>query len=92
MFGLSSREDILYQAMELCGDQFIDWERSECKFDSPEFIRLLEFISQFPAKIDEAGMQEDTETQARSIWTHASRSCMGRSAESRRVGSFGTQP
>ena len=60
MFGLASREDILYQAMELCGDQFIDWERSECKFDSPEFIRLLEFVSQFPAKIDEAAMQEDT--------------------------------
>lgn len=60
MFGLAGREDIFYQALELCGDQFIDWDKSQCKFDSPEFIRLLEFISQFPAKIDDAAMQEDT--------------------------------
>ena len=59
-FGLATRDDILYQAMELCGSQFIDWDKSECRFDSPEFIRLLEFIAQFPAKIDDSAIQEDT--------------------------------
>ena len=93
MFGLSSREDILYQALELCGDQFIDWDKSECKFDSPEFIRLLEFISQFPAKIDEAGMQEDTTAFYRNGKALFARESVGTFDEyvNLRYGYFGTE-
>ena len=64
MFGIATREDIMYLAMELCGSQFIDWDQSACKFDSPEFIKLLEFIKQFPEKIDENN-QEDTSADYR---------------------------
>ena len=93
MFGLASREDILYQAMELCGDQFIDWERSECKFDSPEFIRLLEFISQFPAKLDDAAMQEDTTAFYRNGKALFARESLGTFDEyvNLRYGYFGTE-
>ena len=93
MFGLASREDILYQAMELCGDQFIDWERSECKFDSPEFIRLLEFISQFPGKLDDAAMQEDTTAFYRNGKALFARESLGTFDEyvNLRYGYFGTE-
>ena len=64
MFGVATREDILDLALELCGSQFIDWEKSQCKFDSPEFIKLLEFTAQFPEKIDE-NSQEDTSADYR---------------------------
>ena len=65
MFGLTTRDTMLYQAMEMCGDQFIDWDKAACSFDSPEFIRLLEFIAQFPAGIDENNT-EDTSADYRS--------------------------
>ena len=65
VFGVCTREDVLYQALELCGDQFIDWDQSSCKFDSPEFKRMLEFVAQFPAKIPE-DFQEDTSADYRS--------------------------
>ena len=64
MFGVTTREDMLNLALELCGSQFIDWDKSQCSFDSPEFIELLEFIAQFPEKIDE-NSQEDTSADYR---------------------------
>lgn len=65
MFGITTREDMLYQALELCGDQFIDWDQSACKFDSEEFIRLLEFLNQFPAEVN-TETEEDTSADYRS--------------------------
>ena len=93
MFGLVSRDDIFYQALELCGDQFIDWDTSQCKFDSPEFIRLLEFISQFPAKIDDAAMQEDTTAFYRNGNALFARQSVGTFDEyvNLRYGFFGTE-
>ena len=93
MFGLAGRDDIFYQALELCGDQFIDWDKSQCKFDSPEFIRLLEFISQFPAKIDDAAMQEDTTAFYRNGKALFARESVGTFDEyvNLRYGYFGTE-
>ena len=93
LFGLAGREDIFYQALELCGDQFIDWDKSQCKFDSPEFIRLLEFISQFPAKIDDAAMQEDTTAFYRNGKALFARESVGTFDEyvNLRYGYFGTE-
>lgn len=64
MFGITTRDSMLYQAMELCGDQFIDWDKTACSFDSEEFVRLLKFIAQFPEKIDE-NSTEDTSADYR---------------------------
>ena len=65
MFGTCTRDEMLYQALEMCGGQFVDWENSTCSFDSPEFIRILQFVSQFPEKIDEL-REEDTSADYRS--------------------------
>ena len=92
IFGRQTREDILYQAMEMCGEQFIDWDKSECRFDSDEFIRLLEFIKQFPAKIENTDLTEDTSADYRSGKALLSRVSIGSFDEyvNLKYGVFGT--
>lgn len=34
------------------GGRFADWNTGECRFDSPEFIQLLEFAKRFPAEFN----------------------------------------
>lgn len=63
-FGITTRDTILYEAIELCGSQFVDWENSSCSFNSDDFIRLLEFVNQFPAQISE-NMEEDNSADYR---------------------------
>ncbi len=60
VFGLTTRDVVFAQALQYCGDQFVDWENSSCNYDSEEFIRLLEFVKQFPAEIDSNTLNEDT--------------------------------
>ena len=91
VFGVCTREDVLYQALELCGGQFIDWDQSTCKFDTPEFKRLLEFVAQFPAKIPD-DMEEDTSADYRSGKSLLLRQSIGTFDEyvNLRYGVFGT--
>lgn len=63
-FGTTTRDTILYEAIELCGSQFVDWDNSSCSFNSDDFVRLLEFVNQFPAEIDDSA-QEDTSADYR---------------------------
>lgn len=44
----TTQSTILYLAMTLGGDQFIDWKNGKCNYNSQSFIELLEFVSQFP--------------------------------------------
>ena len=93
IFGVASQKDVLYSAIEMCGDQFIDWDKSECRFDSDEFIKLLEFIGQFPDKIDESKYQEDTTAFYRSGKALFTREAVGSFDEyvNLRHGVFGTE-
>lgn len=34
-----------------CAGNFVDWETGECRFDTPEFVELLEFSSHFSDKL-----------------------------------------
>ena len=92
MFGTCTRDEMLYQALEMCGSQFVDWENSTCSFDSPEFIRILQFISQFPEKIDEL-REEDTSADYRSGKSLFYRESMGAFDEyvNLRYGVFGEE-
>ena len=92
MFGTCTRDEILYQALEMCGGQFVDWENSTCSFDSPEFIRILQFVSQFPEKIDEL-REEDTSADYRSGKSLFYRESMGAFDEyvNLRYGTFGEE-
>ncbi len=44
-----SRETMLYYCVYQNIDEFIDWESGACNFDGDQFIRALEFASQFPS-------------------------------------------
>lgn len=48
IFDYSSKEYILQTCMAFNEDSFIDWSTGECKFDTPEFKSLLEFVNRFP--------------------------------------------
>lgn len=48
IFDYSSKDYILQTCMAFNENAFIDWSTGECKFDTPEFKSLLEFVNRFP--------------------------------------------
>lgn len=48
----TTKENILEHAMELCGDNFIDYKAGKCDFTSDYFIELLEFANGFLNSVD----------------------------------------
>ncbi|MBQ3392125.1 MAG: extracellular solute-binding protein [Lachnospiraceae bacterium] len=65
-FGLVERDTLMYNALQLSGDRFIDLETGECYFDGEEFVSLLEFMNQFPGEIKDEDLMEDTSADYRS--------------------------
>ena len=49
----TTRGMMLEYCMSMSGNQFIDWERGVCNFNSDEFIQMLEFIGTFPEQISD---------------------------------------
>ena len=49
----TTRGTMLGYCMSMSGNQFIDWERGVCNFNSDEFIQMLEFIGTFPEQISD---------------------------------------
>lgn len=52
IFAGTTKENILEHAMELCGDNFIDYKNGKCDFTSDYFIELLEFANKFLNSMD----------------------------------------
>lgn len=52
IFQYGSRMSIFYYCVYNNMDEFINWETGECFFNSDEFIKVLEFASQFPEEPD----------------------------------------
>ncbi len=44
------RENLKNNMIQYCSDLFVDWETGTTNFDSPEFIRLIEFLKKCPEK------------------------------------------
>lgn len=42
-------------------DDFVDYEKAVCSFDSPEFIKILEFCNEFPQELDKPDKESDPE-------------------------------
>ena len=57
----STQEDTL--RMLLIGTDFTDEMAGTCSFDSPEFVKMLEFCSRYPAKSTCPGKDYEDETQ-----------------------------
>ena len=49
---LPSKDTLLYDLMMGTGNQFVDWGKGECYFDSDEFKGMLEICGKFPADED----------------------------------------
>lgn len=47
-----TRDYLLQMALVIGGDQFIDYTNGVCHFDSPEFIRLLEYAASYDEEIN----------------------------------------
>lgn len=47
-----TRDSILQSCLALEMENFVNWATGECKFDSQEFIDLLNFAAQFPETFD----------------------------------------
>ncbi len=43
-----TKDSILYEGLSFMGNQFVDWKTGNCKFNTDEFIALLEFANKFP--------------------------------------------
>lgn len=43
-----SKSRILYYMLTYGADDYVDWTEGKCYFDSPEFIKILEFANRFP--------------------------------------------
>lgn len=47
-----TKASMLNNVMAMQMDNFVDWDTGECRFDSEDFIALLEFCDSFPLKYD----------------------------------------
>ncbi len=52
LFDYASKASILNYCLCYNESAFIDWNSGECKFDTPEFKQLLEFVNKFPDDYD----------------------------------------
>lgn len=55
----ASKQTILFYSMLFDTDSFVNWEKGECYFDTPEFKELLEFANGY-ADSDEEYAEEDS--------------------------------
>lgn len=59
-FGEVTKEEILQYLMMFNEETFIDWNTGECRFDSAEFKKLLEFVKQFPDVMEDSNKEEES--------------------------------
>lgn len=48
-----TRQSVMYQGINLAFDEFYNSNTGECNFDSPEFIKFLELLKEYPEEIPE---------------------------------------
>ncbi|MBP3719578.1 MAG: extracellular solute-binding protein [Eubacterium sp.] len=58
LFYSNNKTDTLNELMYGCIDDFVDWDKGECSFDSPEFVNVLEMCNR--GTNDEMEWTEDT--------------------------------
>jgi len=51
-FSETTKEGMLYTALMMTKDEYIDADTGKCYFDTPGFVELLEFVNEFPTEID----------------------------------------
>jgi len=54
-----NRQYFLTEAMAYNLSAFVDYKTNTCKFDTPEFIKMLEMMKEYPEEIDYSVYEED---------------------------------
>lgn len=49
-----TRSEVLNSMMSMSMDAFLDPETGKCSFDSPEFVKILEYANTYPAELDDS--------------------------------------
>ncbi len=52
LFDGASKATMMYYMLNNNMDAFVNWETGECKFETDEFKKVLEFVNAFPDEID----------------------------------------
>lgn len=55
-----TKEEMMRYLMMFNEDAFVDWSTGECRFDSENFKKTLEFVKQFPDAIDASKEEEES--------------------------------
>ena len=50
--GEVTKNEMMQYLMMFNQDAFIDWETGECRFDSPQFQAVMEFVNRFPDSLE----------------------------------------
>ena len=61
LFDNVSKSEIMRVLLTYNADNFVDWSKGKCNFDSEEFKKLLTFVNSFPDEIDRDSEQDATE-------------------------------
>ena len=64
----SSKETVFYM-LSSNADSFVDYKNGTCSFDSPEFIKMLEFCDQFPKQDDLINWDTATDDELQEYWS-----------------------
>ncbi len=59
LFSEMTSSSFVYNAMAICGERYVDWEKGECYFDGEEFKNVLEYAESLPREIDYSDMDEN---------------------------------
>ena len=51
--------NFMYYTMWICGQEFVDWDKGECYFDTDGFKKLLEYANSLPREIDYSAVTDD---------------------------------
>lgn len=64
----NSKENAFELLANACCDEFIDYEKLECHFDSDDFRKILEFCNEFPDESDEIDWETATDDEMQEYW------------------------
>ena len=51
--------NFVYFNMWICGEEYVDWEKGECYFDSDGFKKILEYANTLPREVDYSAITDD---------------------------------
>lgn len=72
----NSKEDAFEMLVNACCDEFIDYEKLECHFDSDDFKKIIEFCNEFPDESDEIDWETATEDEMQEYWNEQETMCL----------------